>query len=214
MEGYTLNFIFIVDAIRARTSDEFLIRDVPGTSGRLDVVCRILVSAYRTVPELSSSIQVNAVLGGPPNPPLCLEVGQAHPGEFPEGELECALILKGLLHRFRTKGEYIDPFWPQFRISARGFHETLQSVVEQKQQILYLVETGQPIHQVKLNLEEPIVLILGDDQGLPAEHKKEVYTHPVQEVSIGTRSLLGSQVITLVLLELMRRQIVKEIRSS
>jgi tRNA (pseudouridine54-N1)-methyltransferase len=200
--------------MRARTSDEFLIRDVPGTSGRLDVVCRILVAAYRTVPELAPSIRVNAVLGGAPNPPLCLEVDDVVPGEFPQSELECALILKGLLTRFQTNGEFISPLWPQFRITARGFHETLQTVAEQRRQILYLVETGQPIEQVKLSLDEPMVLILGDDQGLPAEHKKEVYTHSVQEVSIGTRSLLGSQVITLVLLELMRRQKKKEARSS
>jgi tRNA (pseudouridine54-N1)-methyltransferase len=191
-----------------------LIRDVPGTSGRLDVVCRILVSAYRTVPELAPSIRVNAVLGGQPNPPLCLEVDKVVPGEFPESELECALILKGLFSRFQTDGEFIDSLWPQFRITARGFQETLQTVVEQKKQILYLVETGQPIEQVKLNLDAPMVFILGDDQGLPAEHKKEVYTHSVQEVSIGTRSLLGSQVITLVLLELMRRKKMKEARSS
>lgn len=209
-----MNLTIIVDAIRARTSYEFLIRDVPGTSGRLDVVCRILVSAYRTVPELAPSIQVNAVLGGPPNPPLCLEVDEVNSGEFPESELECALILKGLLHRFQAEGEFIDPLWPQFRIKARGFHETLQTVMAQKKQILYLVETGQPIHQVKLNLDEPIVLILGDDRGLPPEHKKEVYTHSVQEVSIGSRSLLGSQVITLVFLELMRRQKIRETRSS
>ena len=92
--------------------------------------------------------------------------------------------------------------------------ETLQAVAEQKNQILYLVETGQPIEQVKLNLEEPMILILGDDQGLLTEHKKEVYTYSVQEVSIGKRSLLGSQVITLVLLELMRRQKHEKTRSS
>ncbi len=113
--------MIVVDALRARTSEEFLIRDVPGTSGRLDVVCRILVSAYRTVPELSSSIRVNAVLGGPPNPPLCLEVTEVVSGEFPESELECALILKGLLARYQTDGEFINPLWPQFRIIARGF---------------------------------------------------------------------------------------------
>ncbi|MFX1577365.1 MAG: hypothetical protein ACFFCF_09325 [Promethearchaeota archaeon] len=195
----------VLDALRARTSEDFLIRDVPGTSGRLDVVCRILVSAYRTLPELAPFIQVNAVLGGPPNPPLRLRVDDVSLNEFPESELECALILKGLLHDYQTGNQPRNPQWPQFTIQPQDFKETLQEVIQNTEQILYLVETGDPIHQVPLELNHPIVFVLGDDRGLSAEHRKIVYTHKVQEVSIGTRSLLGSHVVTLILLELMRR---------
>jgi tRNA (pseudouridine54-N1)-methyltransferase len=205
MEGYSLDLTIIIDALRARTTDEFLIRDVPGTSGRLDVVCRILISAYRSVPELSASIHVNAVLGGPPNPPLLLQVDNVMPGGFPESELECALIIKGLLYRHRTKGIQHNPHWPQFTLNTRDFCKTMHDVISNKTQILYLVETGKPLQQVQLDLNQPIVLILGDDQGLSPEHEKEVYSLPIQETSIGTRSLLGSQVISLVLVELMRR---------
>ncbi len=59
---------------------------------------------------------------------------------------------------------------------------------------------------MNINFGQPITLILGDDQGLPAEHEKLVYQYPVQEVSIGTRSLLGSQVVSLFLLEMARRK--------
>lgn len=169
-------------------------------------MCRILVSAYRTVPEFSPFIQVNAVLGGRPNPPLRLQVENVDSGEFPESELECALILKGLLLRHRTKNISKDQQWPQFTIETKSFGDTLQDVIGNKKQILYLVETGQPLEQIDLNLDQPIVLILGDDQGLSAEDEIEVYKHPVQEASIGTRSLLGSQIISLFLLELMRRK--------
>jgi tRNA (pseudouridine54-N1)-methyltransferase len=200
-----LDLNIVVDALRVRTSEEFLIRDVPGTSGRLDVICRILVSAYRTIPEFSTAIQVNAVFGGPPNPPLRLQVINVDTEEFPESELECALILKGLLHRYRSQAMSQDFNWPQFTITAQGFHETLEEVTQNTKQILYLVETGQPLEQVKLRLEQPIVVILGDDQGLTPAHEKLVRAKPVEEVSIGTRSLLGSQVISLFLLELNRR---------
>ncbi len=205
MEGHVLNLTIVVDALRARTSDEFLIRDVPGTSGRLDVVCRIFVSAFRTVPKLAPSIQLNAVLGGPPSPPLriCIDFGNVT--QFPESELECAIILKSVLHHYRTKGPGQNPQWPQFSIHPQGFRETLQAVISEKRQILYLVESGEPLQEVKLDLNQPIVLILGDDQGLSKEHETHVYSYPVQEVCIGTRSLLGSHVISLVLRELMRR---------
>jgi tRNA (pseudouridine54-N1)-methyltransferase len=205
MEGCFLNLSIVVDALRARTSDEFLIRDLPGTSGRLDVVCRILVSIYRTNPKLADAIQVNAVLGGPPTPPLRINVHYGNATDFPESELECAIILKDVLHHYRTKGVGQDCQWPQFSICSQSFSETLQSVIGDKKQILYLVESGTPLQEAKLDLNQPLVLILGDDQGLSEEHEKHVYSHPVQKVSIGTRSLLGSHVISLVLRELMRR---------
>ena len=196
----------VIDAPRAHTSDDFLIRDLPGTSGRLDVVCRILVSAFRTVPKFAPYIEVNAVLGGRPNPTLRLKVEKVKANEFPASELECALILKGLLLSYRTLKSSRNPQRPQFKIEAKNFRETIQEAKSTKKQSLYLTETGQPLSSVDLDLNQPMLVILGDDQGLSSEHEKEVYSHGIQEVSIGTRSLLGSQVVSLFLLELLRRE--------
>ncbi|MFX0079830.1 MAG: hypothetical protein ACFE8O_11380 [Candidatus Hermodarchaeota archaeon] len=201
-----MQITILLDAPRTRTDDEFLIRDVPGTSGRLDVVCRILIAAYRTAPIFTSCIQVNAILGGPPHPPLLLRIEDVNSGEFPESELSCALIIKGLLHNYRTTKTERSRQWPQFSIMTKSFDDTLKEVASSSSQLLYLIEKGKPIDQMKIDLDQPITLILGDDQGLLADHEKLVYQYPVQEVSIGTRSLLGSQVVSLVLLEMARRQ--------
>jgi tRNA (pseudouridine54-N1)-methyltransferase len=195
----------LLDAPRTRTDEKFLIRDVPGTSGRLDVICRILIAAFRTVPELATSIQVNAVLGGPPKPPLLLQVGGKISTEFPESELGCALILKGLLFQYQILETEESNYWPQISISSKGFAETLAASIQPDTQFLYMVEKGRPLPEVKLNFDQPITLLLGDDQGVPPEHEEFVYQHPVQEVSIGTRSLLGSHVISLFLLEVAQR---------
>jgi tRNA pseudouridine-54 N-methylase len=98
-----------------------------------------------------------------------------------------------------------NPNWPQFTIDAHSFEKTLEEVSNNKEQILYLVEEGQPLAEVELKLDEPIVAILGDDQGLSAAHEKVVLAKPIHKVSIGTRSLLGSQVVSLLLLDLKRR---------
>ena len=201
-----MQITILLDAPRTRTDEAFLIRDVPGTSGRLDVVCRILIAAYRTTSIFTSCIQVNAILGGPPHPPLLLRIDDVTSGEFPESELSCALIIKDLLHNYRTtKAEYSRQ-WPQFSIMAKSFDDILKEAASASSQLLYLVEKGKPLDQVKIDFDKPITLILGDDQGLHAEHEKLVYQYPVQEVSIGTRSLLGSQVISLVLLEMAQRK--------
>jgi tRNA (pseudouridine54-N1)-methyltransferase len=200
-----MQIIILLDAPRTRTDNDFLIRDVPGTSGRLDVVCRILIAAYRTVPIFTSCIQVNAIFGGPPHPPLLLRVDDVNSEEFLESELSCALIVKGLLHNYRTRKTERSRQWPQFSIMSKSFDATLKEVARPTSQLIYLVEKGQPLDQVNIDLDQPITLILGDDQGLPEEHEKLVHQYPVQEVSIGTRSLLGSQVVSLFLLEMAQR---------
>ncbi|MHA2314936.1 MAG: hypothetical protein ACXACF_06565 [Candidatus Hermodarchaeia archaeon] len=209
-----MQITILLDAPRTRTDNDFLIRDVPGTSGRLDVVCRILIAAYRTTPIFTSCIQVNAILGGPSHPPLLLRIEDVNSDEFPESELSCALIVKGLLHNYRTKKIERSRQWPQFSIMSKSFDETLKEVTRSTSQLIYLVEKGQPLDQVNIDFNQPITLILGDDQGLHVEHEKLVYQYPVQEVSIGTRSLLGSQVISLFLLEMAQRMTPKRPNSQ
>lgn len=195
----------MLDAPRAHTADDFLIRDVPGTSGRLDVVCRILAATFRTVPQLNSNLRFLAILGGPPNPPLLLNVTSALEVSIPESELSCALILKGLLHQYRTSGSIQQESWPHFSLTRQNFEETLQYAAKTAHRIYYLVENGDHFKNVKLDLSKPLIFLLGDDRGLPSEHEALLSKYQVQRVSVGGQSYLGSQVVTLVLLEIARQ---------
>jgi len=195
----------LLDAARCRTADDFLIRDVPGTSGRLDVVCRVLAATFRTAPDLSPFLEFLAVLGGPPNPPLLLRVGGVSDQGIPEGELALAVISKGLLNLHRTVGKGQLAAWPQFSVSRQGFEETLRQVAKDGAQVCYLVERGTPLESTELNLAKPLVFVLGDDRGLPLEHEALLSRYPVKEVATGKQSLLGSHVVSLLLLELARR---------
>jgi tRNA pseudouridine-54 N-methylase len=95
--------------------------------------------------------------------------------------------------------------WPQFTITRRGFIESLKEVAGKEGQVYYLVEGGEPLAQVDIDLEQPLVFVLGDHQGVPPEHETFLMQQNVQKVCIGERSLLGSQIITLLLLEIARR---------
>jgi tRNA (pseudouridine54-N1)-methyltransferase len=200
-----MQLTILLDAPRARTTDDFLIRDLPGTSGRLDVVCRVLISAYRSVPSLAQSIKFLTLFGGPPNPPLQLCVDNIQPEQIPESELSCALIIKTLLFLHRTKKQDSTEQWPGLSLHSKSFEDTLTETIQPLTQCLYLIEEGEPLEQVTFNLDQPILLVLGDDQGLSPEHETLVLQHPVRKVSMGTRSLLGSQVVSLFLIELAHR---------
>lgn len=195
----------LLDAARCRTADDFLVRDVPGTSGRLDVVCRVLAATFHTASKWSPFLEFLAVLGGPPNPPLLLRVSDVPDEVIPEGELALAVILKGLLRLYRTAGKGQLAAWPQFSLSRQGFEETLRQVVKDGAQVCYLVERGTPLESLEFNLAKPLVFVLGDDRGLPLEHEALLSRCPAKEVAIGKQSLLGSHVVTLLLLELVRR---------
>ncbi|MFX1563685.1 MAG: hypothetical protein ACFFDP_10320 [Promethearchaeota archaeon] len=200
-----MQLTIILDAPRCHTTDDFLIRDVPGTSGRLDVVCRILAATFHTVPQLNQYLRFLAILGGPPNPPLRLSVSSATTENVPESELACALILKGLIRQYRTEDPEEYEIWPQFSLARKSFGETLQETAKTANQIYYLVEKGSPFEKIHMNLTKPIAFIVGDDQGLPPEHEEQLSKYDIQRVSIGEQSYLGSQVVTLVLLELARK---------
>ncbi len=200
-----MHLTVLFDAVRCRTAGDFLIRDLPGSSGRLDVLCRVLVATFRSVPELCPSTSFYGVLGGPPNPPLLLRVKKVVSGTIPESELACALLLKGLLTRAHTQDPAKVEPWPQFLITRQGFAESLQEVVGEEEKLYYLVEGSEPLAKTKIDLTAPLVFVLGDHQGVPPEHETLLMKQNAQKICIGERSLLGSQIITLLLLELARR---------
>ncbi len=203
--GTLMHLTVLLDAPRCRTDGTFLIRDVPGTSGRLDVVCRVLLSTFRTVPELCSNLQFFAVFGGPPTPPLQLQVKDVTPKSFPESELDCSLILKALLQQFSKSQQTRHNNWPEFSLAKKGFAEILKEERPVDGHLFYLIERGKPLEETPFSFERPTVIVLGDDQGLPGDHEEILYQYKVQEVSVGTRSLLGSQAISLLLLNLASR---------
>jgi len=196
---------FLLDAAQSHTAPDFLIRDLPGTSGRLDVVCRVMASVFRTVPPLASSLRFLSVLGGPPDPPLTL---QAEPGilvDLVESELACALLIKALLKQYHSLGVDRLAFCPHLSLSRRSFREVLENLTSRGKQLCYLIEEGIPLNSVQLDFSHPLVFIMGDHKGMPKEHENLVRQMGALELSVGKQSLLGSHVVTLVLLELARR---------
>ncbi len=202
-----MQLTFVLNAPRGRTAEDFLIRDIPGTSGRLDVVCRILTATFRTIPEWTESLNFIAVLGGPPTPPLTLLVTSPRADSIPESELACALIIKGLLHRYHTTGYTIHPSFPAFRLERRNFFDILSDYTQRDTQIYYLVEDGVEFQNESFNLNRNIVFLLGDDRGIPPDHEKAIEKAKAKRISLGKQSYLGSQVVSLVLLELAKNKL-------
>jgi tRNA (pseudouridine54-N1)-methyltransferase len=197
----------VLDAPRGRTAEDFLIRDVPGTSGRLDVVCRILTATFRTIPEWTEFLTFIAVLSGPPNPPLTLVVTNPKDNSIPDSELACALIFKGLLLRYHTTGDTTHPSFPAFKLVRKKFLDILSEFTKRDTQIYYLVEEGTPFQNEVFDLDHNLIFLLGDDRGIPLDHEKAIESAQIRKISLGKQSYLGSHVVSLVLLELAKRKL-------
>lgn len=76
------------------TTHKFLLKDITGTSGRLDIICRCLIAAFSLGYE---EIEFHTVLHGPPNPPVALEFDGSILKALPHDEISLARLLQQLL---------------------------------------------------------------------------------------------------------------------
>lgn len=60
---------FIIKANKAHTRGDFSLKDLPGTSGRIDLLCRALNSAFLLSRGFRKDVKVWVNLNGSPDPP-------------------------------------------------------------------------------------------------------------------------------------------------
>lgn len=187
--------VFILKASKARTDNRFTIKDLPGSSGRMDLVCRCILSALLLSKTHRSDTTFYAVLEGPPRPPLTIEVDGEKVKELPRDEFQIASVLK----------EILDPnlvsFPKGFRIINKGFREV---VAEQfnKSEIYFLHGSGNDINKTFSEFqkaEKPqIAFILGDHTGLSQKDLEWLIQKRIKPLSVGPKEYLGSHCIFLV----------------
>ncbi len=187
--------IFIMEARKACTSNSFNIKDLPGTSGRLDIVCRCVIAALKFGGGVRLNTVFYAVLEGPPAPPLTLKVDGAEIDNISGSELQLALTLKKLLKGEKIKG---------FNVERKSFIEAV-SEVRRKAEVYYLHESGKPIRMVNFPHRKDVLFVLGDHLGLPPRSERLLEKLGAFKVSLGPKRYLGSHCIVMVHDELDRK---------
>lgn len=192
--------IFIINANHAHTKADFSLKDLPGTSGRIDLLCRSINSAFLLSHGFRKNVRVWLNLNGPPNPPKTIrfEGSEIRPKTINPDERSIAkLIIKAL----KADEEIEEPskeyqVLPGIYISNLTFE--FEDVVRKTIKIAklyYLHEEGKPITEV--NFKGNVAFVLGDHIGLTKED--EAFLESIAEkVSIGRKSYLTSHVIAYV----------------
>jgi tRNA (pseudouridine54-N1)-methyltransferase len=197
--------VFILKASEARTSGDFRLKDLPSSSGRLDVVCRCSIASLLDNQQIRNDTIFIAVLEGKPSPPLCLKFDGRGLITVPFSEIGIAAILKRILsERYEIGKEYSVASWAGVSIEKKSFIELMHSNLIGSG-LYYLHEKGEDIRNVSFDMGRDNIFVLGDHKGLAIEEEKMLEGLQAKRISVGPLSYLSSQVITLVHDELDKR---------
>lgn len=186
---------FIVVGHRAKTSDDFTLNDLPGSGGRMDILCRCVNSAFFLSHDLRRDVVLYLVLLGEPDPPKLIRfegdrLRYLNPDERSAGSLinKALAIPAGDRWRESTPGVWI----------RRGGLESL--IEEVGGGLMLLDDEGEDIRG--LGLDEDWCWVLSDHLDLTPEEMDLL--SGASRVSVGPKVLHVDHCIILVNNELDR----------
>ncbi len=180
--------MFLVVSPTATTSPNFQLKGVAGRTGRLDVIARSIVSAFKSEKGFRRNVVFYALLLGPPNPPKLLVIDGRIIEAPPSSEREALLMIKNVLGGKEIRGVHVESW---------GFKHILNHLLKITKNIYYLKEDG-ILFEKAIKPSKYNVFVLGSHLDLPREYEQLLDKYKVPRVSLGKTSYLTSQCITIV----------------
>lgn len=192
---------FIVVGAHARSDNGFLLNDLAGTSGRLDVLLRCVRAALMVSHGLRRDTVVYLALHGPPHP-RCLRFDGSTARFFRPDERSLAtLAQKSLAAQGPPDGAFAT-VRPGISLSERGLDAALDD--SDNSPLFLLDETGHDIRIAKI-LSYDTTFVLGGHRGLDPDLAHSLSLRASGSFSVGPRSVHADDVIAIVSNELDRR---------
>ena len=194
-----MNLIFF---IKSRTVDisRYTIKDIPGSSGRLDVISRCILSALTIGTELEENIQIWVFLDKYGT--FVFDADLFNDESFPKNEILLTDFFVEFIKKTK-KGEKL-PETPldSIKYSKLDIFDAIKNFVEKKYKIYVLNENGKDFKDVfeKLNSNN-LLFIIGDQSG-DLLNNKELKKLNLENISLGSRAYLASSTIRLIKINL------------
>ncbi|NWF96788.1 MAG: hypothetical protein HXY34_11660 [Candidatus Thorarchaeota archaeon] len=181
MSFCVLQFVLIMP--KTPTSGEFRLNDLPGTGGRIDVVCRSLAACFDWGPVCwpRERLQFHVVLSDK------VTLSFRCPQQVPRGEVAWARTIKdSLLDR---PPQYVE-------LSYKSAEETLREISTAGSTIWVLDEEGTPIEDaLRYNRASQNSFILGDHEGYDSSSTSLFQRLDLRRVSLGRERYLSSHCV-------------------
>jgi len=180
---------FYVKSHGVTEPEKINLKDVPGSSGRLDVVARCINAALWLSGDIRRNVVFHTVLHGGEQPVYIRIEGEKLRKVSPD-ERSISLFLKKALERMDSMEETS----PGIFVYRRSFKEVVEENEDKK---FYLLdERGEPIDNIKF--EGTPFFFLGDNRDLTDEEKKFLVDKGARKISLGSISYLSSHCIAVV----------------
>ncbi len=185
---------FVIVGHKATTNPNFSLEDIPGTSGRLDILCRGVTSAFVISHGIRKDVCVYLVLLGGDVPKTIRLQGETLRHLNPDERTTAALLKKALAV----------PATPEWTMSTSGiFVRTggLAQVLDNLKDVrkIYLREDGLDIRGLSAGeLAGDAAFILGDHTGMTLEEEIMISEAGAEVVSLGPTSLHADHCIVII----------------
>lgn len=190
---------FLVKSTSGLTTDKFLIKDLTGTSGRLDIIFRCVLAAFSFGLH---NIFFHTVLHGPPDPPKAVEFDGNQLDVLPVDEIEMAKLFQ----LFLKPG--VSSLPQGIKMSTTSFVQVIKNLA-QDGPLFLLKEGATPIQEyINNNLERissksSLNFILSDSVDLECDEEEYLINHlDAIPISLGAESYLASHCIIFLLMKM------------
>jgi len=187
---------FIIRANKAITNGEINLKDLPGSSGRLDLICRCVNSAFFLSHDLRRDTIFYTINYGNPNPPVAIKFIGNELKRLSPDERSIALFLQKALEKDASE------IWKEstsgIYYSKREFKDIILEKKSEGKKIFYLHLNGMPLENFEFKNDEDVVFVLGDHIGLPEEDEKLLEEIGAEKISLSPLELHADHCIILV----------------
>jgi tRNA (pseudouridine54-N1)-methyltransferase len=193
---------FVILGRTAKASDEFLLDDLPGSSGRLDVLLRCVRSALLTSHGLRPDVLVYLVLQGGPRAPRVIRIGGAGLQFVRPDERSLALLVQKALGRHAGGSAGFTEQKPGLSVADGGLDCVLADLREAR---CYVLEEGAADLRGAVPSSGDVAFFIGDHLGFDPDARATLASYGAEPVGIGPVSLHSDDVVAVVSNELDRR---------
>ncbi len=193
-----MTLIFFIKSSTVDISN-YYIKDIQGTSGRLDVISRCVLSALTSDNKLEKNFQIWAFLDKYGT--FVFDSNSFNNDTFPKNEI----LLTDYFVDFIKKGDKkytVNPL-DSIKCSNLDIFEAIKKFIKKKYQIFVLNESGVGFSKIFMDMspKRNLLFLVGDQSG-ELINSKELMELKLTNLSLGNRSYLASSTIRLIKLNL------------
>ena len=195
-----MNLIYFIESATVDIS-KYTIKDIPGSSGRLDVISRCVLSALTLNNKLEKGVQIWIFLAKYGT--FIFDSDLFNDELFPKNEILLTDFFVDFIKKKKKHESYLENPLNSIKCSDLGIFDAIKNYTKKNYKVYLLNENGIDFKKVfkELSSKDNLLFILGDQTG-DLLNDKELKELNLTNLSLGNRSYLASSTIRLIKMNL------------